>query len=279
VVTLRIPPHPKARFHVRAKALDRLQWIETALREDTRLTGEEYCDHWDVSQPTMSHDLNRFVGLVVAFGGSARRTQGWVVDVEWPKEGVVGTIDTIEWQRMRHSGSVVHVTGQNFLHEKQSVRDAVSRAILARTVIRAGYASTTSGFRNIRISPHTIVRAAGRHHVRAFDHDVNSYRDFDLARVDDVGALEREFFIGPDQDAEWNTIVDVRIQVRADLDADRRRAIALNLGIADPDREVFLTCRQCLVFHELLAIGIRRAEFETCFAFCVKNPSIPKLQL
>lgn len=254
--------HPEILAHVRPRQLQRLCWIETALRRSENIPCADYCDFYRVSQPTFTHDLDRFSELVHIFGGMSKREKGWLEVLQWPTKGLCGFHDALTWHKIRSPQTVVQVVGAQIAREAPEVCEAASMAILKGSTISASYISTTSGEREIQISPHSLVNACGRHHVRAFDHQKNSFRDFVLARMSDVKNLENVEYISSDQDNDWHSFVDVELSVSTNFSDHKRGAIALGFGLAGPDAKMVLSCRRCLVDYELLSIGVRSELFE-----------------
>lgn len=259
--------HPEILRYVRQRQLERLIWIETALKYGERLQGPIYCDYFSVSQPTFTHDMNRFVELVDIFGGEAVRVQGWIDVRRWPRLGMCGVLEPIEWQKLHAPESVVEVMTPQVAIESPEVQASVSRAILTKTPLRAEYVSTTTGARTIRFSPHSMVLAIGRNHVRAFDHDKNSFRDFVLARMSGVDQILGEPYVGSDQDEDWNEIVEASFTVREDFPYERRQAIALGFGLKVVDDPITFRCRRCLIDYQLLSMGLRPQSFVDYLSF------------
>lgn len=72
------------------------------------------------------------------------------------------------------------------------------------------------------VSPHTIVHAVGRLHVRGWDHGRNAPRDFVLTRITAIWrAHELQQFVGSEQDRDWHeqVILEIRLRESESLDA------------------------------------------------------------
>lgn len=102
----------------------------------------------------------------------------------------------------------------------------------------------------IEFSPHTVVWAAGRHHVRGYG-IANPYTDgrwidLVLARMAVVEDGTDLAYVNGDQDADWRSEQDVTFRFAPDLPERDRNALRLDYGLGVGD--------DLLVVH-----GIRRA--------------------
>ncbi|MFC5461210.1 WYL domain-containing protein [Massilia niabensis] len=89
---------------------------------------------------------------------------------------------------------------------------ALHAAARERRVVRIAYRSMTHPEAHFReISPHTVVRAGRRWHVRAFCDVAKDYRDFTLGRIAGVETLERTAERYVEHDIAWQTQVKVRL--------------------------------------------------------------------
>ncbi|MFK3797141.1 helix-turn-helix transcriptional regulator [Pseudomonas sp. NPDC088444] len=61
------------------------------------------------------------------------------------------------------------------------------------------------------ISPHSIIRAGRRWHVRAFCSTRQEFRDFALGRIDSPKLMDVPSERSANQDVAWNTLLDVRL--------------------------------------------------------------------
>ena len=75
------------------------------------------------------------------------------------------------------------------------------------------------------IAPHSIVRAGGRWHVRAFSETHGDFRDYGLGRITEVANLARRDLPGMDADEAWLTPVRVRLIPHPNLTQEQQAVI------------------------------------------------------
>jgi hypothetical protein len=108
------------------------------------------------------------------------------------------------------------------LYDKAAVRTVLT-ALRRESVALIGYWAMSSA-RTRHISPHHLVYADGRYHLRAYCHETARYLDFALARI--VSAeLTAEFWISGDTDLDWHNRVDLEFGINPDLDAKAQAAV------------------------------------------------------
>ena len=78
------------------------------------------------------------------------------------------------------------------------------------------------------LSPHSIVQAGRRWHVRAYCREVEDFRDFALGRITQATLFENESQDkGAADDADWNTIVKIRLEPHPKLSQAQAEVICL----------------------------------------------------
>lgn len=119
-------------------------------------------------------------------------------------------------------------------------------AIRTRRVAQITYRSMREPAPHERkISPHNLVRAGRRWHVRAFCHDNQDFRDFALCRIVGVeltGDLAKN---GAQDDAAWQAQVPVRLVAHPDLTPEQEDLIRFEYFNSTAARVE--TCRGALV--------------------------------
>lgn len=75
------------------------------------------------------------------------------------------------------------------------------------------------------ISPHSIVRAGRRWHVRAFCSQSQLFKDFSLGRIDKVKVLDAPGEGAEADDQGWNTLVRLKLVAHPSLSSDQARLI------------------------------------------------------
>jgi predicted DNA-binding transcriptional regulator YafY len=106
------------------------------------------------------------------------------------------------------------------------------QAVLNKKAISIIYTSLSSGSKTREIIPHTIVDNGLRWHVRAFDRNTNSFRDFVITRISKVTLLEQpvEEFEKEVEDNQWMRKIDLHI-VPHPTNIQYPQAIELDYGM------------------------------------------------
>ena len=106
------------------------------------------------------------------------------------------------------------------------------QAVLNKKVISIIYTSLSSGSKAREIIPHTIVDNGLRWHVRAFDRNTNSFRDFVITRISKVTSRETvaDEFEKELEDNQWMRKMDLHI-VPHPVNVQYPQAIALDYGM------------------------------------------------
>jgi hypothetical protein len=106
------------------------------------------------------------------------------------------------------------------------------QAILNKKAISIIYTSLSSGSKARKIIPHTIVDNGLRWHVRAFDRNTNSFRDFVITRIskvtlhdDSIEVFEKEI-----EDDQWMRKMDLHL-VPHPTNIEFPQAIELDYGM------------------------------------------------
>lgn len=123
---------------------------------------------------------------------------------------------------------------------------ALSQAIRLRQSVEITYRSMREPAPHKRtISPHHLVRAGRRWHVRAFCSTNQDFRDYALGRVVKVSSLNTPQEQAEDNDAAWNKIVPVRLTTHPDLSREQEEVIRFEYFAETSARVV--SCRGALV--------------------------------
>jgi len=135
--------------------------------------------------------------------------------------------------------------------DEQVVRTLV-QALLRHEVLWMRYQSSHRHSERI-VSPNQLAYADFRYHLRAFCHESQRYRDFNLGRILELKGITHhpqtrqwiEWRDGRD-DLEWKEIVEVRYQVNPELGASERAALELDYEL-EADHTIRLQCRRALL--------------------------------
>ncbi len=126
-------------------------------------------------------------------------------------------------------------------------------------------AKRVTGYR--LISPHHLVYADNRYHLRAFCHTRQAGRDFVLSRIREATLVDSDW-IPPEHDLDWNTRVTLRFVPHPDLAEKSRESLrhAWSLGEAE---NLSITTRRAL--GKYLVRRLTRADAELGIPFWVSG--------
>lgn len=123
---------------------------------------------------------------------------------------------------------------------------ALSQAIRSCTAVEITYRSLKEPAPHQRIiSPHHLVRAGRRWHVRAYCATHHEFRDYALGRMIDVNAAGLPRERSEDDDVAWNARVPVRLIAHPDLSRSQQEVIRFEYFDKASSRVVM--CRGALV--------------------------------
>ena len=105
------------------------------------------------------------------------------------------------------------------------------------------------------IAPHAIGFDGFRWHVRAYCEEDETFKDFLLARVIEVGAM-RPSRSDSTQDRDWHEFVDLEIGPHPGLSESQQSVVALDYGMQDG--RVVLPVRKAFLYYALKRLGLDR---------------------
>lgn len=103
------------------------------------------------------------------------------------------------------------------------------------------------------ISPHTIVKAGPRWHVRAYSELNKQFRDYTLGRISGVKVLEQLSKLTMKDDKDWLTEVEVRLVAHPELSFEQENVIRLEYFSNTAARVT--KCRGPLVNYFIKQVG------------------------
>lgn len=103
------------------------------------------------------------------------------------------------------------------------------------------------------IEPHALAHDGFRWHVRGWDAESESFRDFVLGRISSTGP-DGPAQRGAEADADWNQWLELRIAPHPDLTPAQRQAVRLDYGIGGD--HLALPVRRALLFYALRRLGL-----------------------
>lgn len=122
----------------------------------------------------------------------------------------------------------------------------ITRAIFQRRKVHADYTSLTSGLKRRELSPLALVHDGLRWHVRCFDHEHESFRDYSLTRFQSAAECGLTTASLNDDD-QWSTEVTLRLKPHPQ--AAHPETIALDYDMDDGYLDIRL--RVCIVGYFL----------------------------
>jgi hypothetical protein len=205
----------------------RLGWMEACLRYTGRYGPAEkkaYEAHFGISESAVSRDQDLFVarcdaaigaGVVVKSKGKLSIAE----DAHLPEEPIFPLPDLRSWLPTILGSRSVSVTGFGRADPAPHVLRTVLRAIEDRVPVAILYASRSGGSEPAwrTVSPHAVADVAGRHHMRAHDHEKVRFGDFVLSRIlacRPVSGSHARHIDGA-EDAEWHEKIVIEIRERA----------------------------------------------------------------
>ena len=105
------------------------------------------------------------------------------------------------------------------------------------------------------IAPHAIGFAGFRWHVRAYCEEDQTFKDFLLARIIEVGTA-RPSECDPTSDRDWHEYVDLEIGPHPGLSESQQQVVALDYGMQDG--RVVLPVRRAFLLYVLKRLGLDR---------------------
>lgn len=135
------------------------------------------------------------------------------------------------------------------IHPKAEYIAAIMRAIHHRVALQCRYVSISSGESQREIVPHSLVNNGHRWHVRAYDRDSASFRDFVVTRFTDVAILDQSIntLEARQYDKQWNHIVPLSLIAHPALAFPQ----AIELDYAMQDGQLKLEVRAALAGYLL----------------------------
>lgn len=101
---------------------------------------------------------------------------------------------------------------------------------------------------NLReVSPHHLVFASNRYHLRGFCHVTGKFLDFALSRILH-SELSKTPWVSDRDDHEWNKIVTLTFQLNAQLLPEAQDALRCDFMLDNQDR-LSIRCREALVIY------------------------------
>jgi len=105
------------------------------------------------------------------------------------------------------------INAVSLVNPSSKLISSVMRAIVKKKALKCNYVSLTSGAKQRVIIPHSFVNNGKRWHVRAYDRNSKTFKDFVITRFKQLEIIDSDIAIGEikESDNQWNRIVDLTL--------------------------------------------------------------------
>lgn len=247
----------------------RLEFIDYRLRWNGRLNRADLIQFFDISRPQASLDIARYIELAPENLEYDRTSKGYRPTRSFkPAFATSEPARYLEHVLQRAEGLVS--ADQSYLAwappaatvpsptriVPASTLAALVQAIHQGLAINITYQSLTRPQPTQRtVSPHALAHDGFRWHIRAYCHSRKEFRDFVLARIVATGAFEEPVAFS-NEDADWTTLVALRLAPHPKLPPGHRNAIELDYGMKGG--EVEFKCRKAFLFYALRHLRLEK---------------------
>ena len=172
------------------------------------------------------------------------------------------SLDDLMETKLSDAGAVTSLPIEKISVPHRSVDADNVRAVLAAAELHescsiAYQSMTSSESRDRTISPHALVKASGRWHVRAYDFSRKQFVDFSLSRVRFSASANGHTVVPGEIDDDWQTVVTIAFIPHPTLSKNQRDAVAREFGMTG--ETLILTVRRALLFYLLDEMRILNA--------------------
>jgi predicted DNA-binding transcriptional regulator YafY len=256
------------------EVLMRYRLIEIIALWEGRLTTNHLCHSFQIQRQQASKDINRY-NKEIAPGNLVldRKLKGYRPSANFKPLFTKGLADEYlhamaSRREIGHTFSSLDLgfDQTEMLHPPvRQVNHDILRALVQAArdgqKIDMGYVSMTSPDEESRIiTPHTLVFTPLRWHVRAYCEKNRDFRDFVLSRFRSIHGIEGDSEMTKEQDARWNTMLDIVLVPDSRL-TDYQKAIIAEDYNMHHGKRVF-TVRSALVPYAVQALNLDLAKIE-----------------
>jgi len=204
----------------------RYAWIEASLRYAGRFEKVSYGNWFDINAPQISADQAGFVRAMnhecmhrekrngaVESGPVLAIIKGKIAILRpLPSTPVFEVPKLRDWLKTSASIPFVKVHEFDEITPPEDIMRDICEAIMRKKPLRIAFA-TPAGTSWRDVSPHSIIDASGRLHVRAFDHLEEKFSDFALSRVSETGPHTRGTrYFGSEADIDWRETSEITLE-------------------------------------------------------------------
>jgi hypothetical protein len=165
-----------------------------------------------------------------------------------------GTLDDLVWTQLPDARPDESLAFERIPMPARSIVPGDVRPLLAATELREScklnYQSMTTSESTERIvCPHSLVKASGRWHVRAFDFSRKRFIDFSLPRVLASAPFVEQPAVPSELDDDWHASVAIEFIPHPKLSLTQKSATAREFKMKDG--QIVVTVRRALLFYLL----------------------------
>ena len=165
-----------------------------------------------------------------------------------------GTLDDLVWTRLPDTSTDEPLAFERIPTPTRSIVPDNVRPLLAATELREScklsYQSMTTSKSTERIvCPHSLVKASGRWHVRAFDFSRKRFIDFSLTRVLASTPFVEQPAVPSELDDDWHACVAIEFIPHPRLSFAQKSATAREFKMKDG--QIVVTVRRALLLYLL----------------------------
>ena len=137
----------------------------------------------------------------------------------------------------------------NLVNPSSSFISVVMRAIVNSKALECEYVSLRTGAKHRTIIPHSFVNNGQRWHVRAYDRNSDSFKDFVITRFKKIEIIDSDITMSElkESDNQWNRIVDLTLIPHPKLEVPE----AIELDYAMEDGQLKIEVRAAMVGYML----------------------------
>ena len=143
------------------------------------------------------------------------------------------------------------------LHPRRTYTGAARAVLVALRSRQAIYVLYNSRHERSwrRLSPHTLVHADMRYHVRAYCERLANYGDFVISRMEEAEDPDASAWISDAEDRSWHTYVTVEYRINPALPPETQRMIRHEYGLGDNASTLKMRTRKALAQYVRRSLG------------------------
>lgn len=209
----------------------RFRWIEASLRYAGTFGVREkkaYRDLFGITESMVSRDQGAFAREFNARAGTlaVEKVRGRLREAisGLPSGHIFAPLPSVtQWMEACLGSAFETLPPIRRAEPVPQVTRAIIEAIRERRLLRIEYYSRGGGASVRTVSPHVVVNAVGRLHLRSWDRDRGASRDFVLSRITKATILGGLGYVPLKADKTWSQYAMVEVVVRKDEDEGAAR--------------------------------------------------------